>query len=415
MMVERITRSIMSFLKAFCFYLLDTCFAWFTPKWRREARLTGKAVRKYVNYNSDRMDPAKIAELDDLLASLKAALLAWNREESVRIGNLLRAQAEGLPGARRAGWVECVESIFVILLVFLGIRTYFVQPFRIPTGSMQPSLNGICVHPVDEVPSLPVRMAHAVAYGSSYVDEKADSPKTITGYDQQTKYLLFTETVVTFDDRSTITVPSAMGAVRDYFQTRFQTETPHFEAGDTIIRARVDAGDLVLVNRMAYHFRKPERGETFVFDTRGIKGIAEHSGDQANGSHYIKRLCGVPGDSLTIDSPRLLVNGKVADEWTIRRVMDRVAPYNSHGYEPCPPAHPVPPLFRVPQQYLAAGQTLTLANPPADPNMREYAALGDNTVNSLDSRYWGPVRQYNLVGPAMFSLWPFTWHWGVIH
>src|SRR5690606_30697538 len=94
----------------------------------------------------------------------------------------------------------------------------------------------------------------------------------------------------------------------------------------------IDTGDLVLVNKFSYHFRKPKRGEVFVFDTIGIKGIRERSGDQADGSHYIKRLCGVPGDTLSIDSPNLLVDGKVAEEPGIQRVANGTPPHPKVGY-----------------------------------------------------------------------------------
>jgi signal peptidase I len=186
--------------------------------------------------------------------------------------------------------------------------------------------------------------------------------------------------------------------------------------GTVLSEGTIDSGDLVLVDKVSYHFRKPKRGEVFVFDTIGIRGIHERKGDQAAGSHYIKRLVGVPGDTLSIDSPDLLVDGKAAVEPGILRVIRGEGEYdiNPNGYVFADPReasqHPKP----VSQYLVRPTDTLPLAA-KARPGMREYAALGDNTGNSLDSRYWGPVKEFNLVGPALFSLWPVTTgHWGFI-
>jgi signal peptidase I len=43
-----------------------------------------------------------------------------------------------------------------------------------------------------------------------------------------------------------------------------------------------------------------------------------------------------------------------------------------------------------------------------------YFALGDNSYNSYDSRYWGPVPEENLVGRGLLVYWPFNHHWGLI-
>ena len=70
----------------------------------------------------------------------------------------------------------------------------------------------------------------------------------------------------------------------------------------------VDSGDMVLVDKISYHFRRPARGEVFVFNTRNTGIIIDpNEGSQ----HYIKRLVGLPGDTLAVaeSSGPLLVNG----------------------------------------------------------------------------------------------------------
>ena len=377
-----------------------------------------QAIRRYVNMRRHCMTPEELEVCEARLLELKAALLAWDKEETVRITKRSDLQCSSMPGFSRGAVVEMVESFFIIMVVFLGIRTYYAQPFRIPTGSMQPSLNGIIVKHVDEIPSFPQRLLEKVTRGASYVEAVADVPKRIISISERSKWILFTETVLTFDDGSTVTIPSARGAVIQYLREQGKIvesimgiHMGTYQPGELIIRARADAGDMVVVNRVAYHFRKPKRGETFVFDTRGINTSMTSAGaarlaDQSEATHYIKRLCGLPGDTLFVKSPELLVNGEPAREATIARVAAGQPPFNREGYQQL-------------SSTLQSGAWLTDLSPmtlrnPASPILREYAALGDNTTNSLDSRYWGPVRQFNLVGPAAFTLWPFTEHWGLI-
>ena len=66
--------------------------------------------------------------------------------------------------------------------------------------------------------------------------------------------------------------------------------------GETIAKGAIDTGDQVFVDKFTYNFMKPHRGDVFVFRTDNIAGIPA---DPETGSpFYIKRLGGVPGDTL---------------------------------------------------------------------------------------------------------------------
>lgn len=413
----------------------------FTPAWKKNAKILIKGAKKFVDYKRDLLSEERIGEIDSRKRDLVAAVKSGDRGRVDEASKQLRATCEhSLPREKPQGWFEeNVEVMFVAIVIALGLRAYYLQPFRIPTGSMQPTLNGIVGTPLPEGewPSFPQRVAEYVLKGRSYV-------KVVNDQDRQVQLVrggdggFFTDVKdfqwMHFFSRSRLyslnakalqlPAPASQAfevGLRDALREAAATggvvqdgrAVALLKKGQVLLEGFVDTGDLVLVDKFSYHFRKPRRGEVFVFDTLGIKGIKDRSGEQGAGSHYIKRLVGVPGDSLTIQQPDLLVDGKIAQERGIRRVAEGGAPFREDhiGYH----------LAErrggdvLPIAMLDAEDALELDGEGARPGMREYAAMGDNTGNSLDSRYWGTVKEYNLVGPALFSLWPITTgHWGLI-
>ena len=409
----------------------------FTPKWKTEALHLVKGARKFVHYKRDLLTPERVAEIESRRVDLLTAIKSGDRARVDEASKQIRAVCENaLPLDKPIGWLEeNVEVMFVAIVIALGLRAYYLQPFRIPTGSMQPTLNGIIGHTLPEAqwPSFPQRMLEKVLRGRTYVRVVNDQDRHLAlvargpggqmDYDIRDTQMLhfFSRGEIHFTDSAPLQLPAPRNPCYEIgLRAALQAANRNgglLAKGTVLCEGTIDSGDLVLVDKFSYHFRKPVRGEVFVFDTIGIRGIHERSGDQAAGSHYIKRLCGVPGDTLTIESPNLFIDGKIAKEWGIQRVIrgEGVYSINPNGYglaDPREALHRDKPI----SQYLAKpGDAFKLAA-VARPGMREYAALGDNTGNSLDSRYWGAVKEFNLVGPALFALWPVTTgHWGFIH
>lgn len=401
----------------------------FTHSWKKHAKILAKGARKFVHYKRDLLAEDRVAEIESRRGDLLAAVGANNKEKAGEASKHLRATCENsLPREKAQGWFEeNVEVMFVAIVIALGLRAYYLQPFRIPTGSMQPTLNGIVGQelPSEEWPSFPQRMFESIFKGRSYVKMVNDRDRRIAPTPQgnpdirDMQFLhFFSRAQVYFLDSPPLRLPAPTSPSLDAGLRKAMQEALGnggiLRKGQVLLEGMVDSGDLVLVDKFSYHFRRPNRGEVFVFDTLGIQGIKDRSGPQGGGSHYIKRLVGVPGDKLSIETPNLLVDGKIADEPGIRRVSEGGTPFEEghRGYI-LARRNGMGDTNRI---YLSEpGQILELEEKNARPGFEEYAAMGDNTGNSLDSRYWGTVKEYNLVGPALFSLWPVsTGHWGFI-
>lgn len=352
--------------------------------------------------------------------------------------------------------VENVEFFLVAAIVILGIRAYFVQPFKIPTNSMWPSYYGI-THETDrpgQEPGLARKawrfltlggwhyQANAPADGEVMIPVFSDGSLAFTQVPGRTagvipttkrEYTLgvggkTTSVIIpgggtstedfrvekTFEDmlrttdgtlKSLAHIPEVLRRQRNSLASSLTTMTfngqkyerrvywiptgRRVKAGEPVLSFDLLTGDLLFVDRISYNFVRPKVGQGFVFHTRLIPGIGS---DQ----YYIKRLAGIPGDELEIREPVLYRNGEpITGAEAFQANAARTDPFR--GYFNAPVGR---------GEYLLAGQKLGI---PAD----SFFALGDNSAESADSRYWGFVPAKEVVGKPLFIYYPLTRRWGL--
>ncbi len=121
--------------------------------------------------------------------------------------------------------------------------------------------------------------------------------------------------------------------------------------------------DRLIVEKISYHFHKPERGDVVVFSP--TKALKEQNYNQA----FIKRVIGLPGDTVEVKNHEVYVNNK---QLTEKYILD--APNYTFGPVKVPPG--------------------------------QYFVFGDNRNNSYDSHYWGFVPRENIIGKASVRFWP---------
>jgi signal peptidase I len=125
--------------------------------------------------------------------------------------------------------------------------------------------------------------------------------------------------------------------------------------------------DRVLANRFIYRFRSPHRREIVVFKT---PQRAEQCENGAGGETFVKRIIGLPGDTIKETRGVISINGKQVDE-----------PYVTRS-----------------ERDERSGTWKVGA--------KMYFMMGDNRASSCDSRDWGAVPRGNLIGPVFAVYWP---------
>jgi len=124
--------------------------------------------------------------------------------------------------------------------------------------------------------------------------------------------------------------------------------------------------DRVLANRFIYHFHPPHRGDIIVFKT---PKLAEQR--CGAGGTFVKRLIALPGETFEERNGYVYINGRKLDESYVQSTRRDTR--------------------TIPSMKIPAGR---------------YFMMGDNRIQSCDSREWGPVPRKNIIGKVFFVYWP---------
>jgi signal peptidase I len=394
-----------------------------------------KHVQKLLNHQRDILTPQEIAAVQSGIASLRQTVAGQGdpaalEKEMTSLEGVANKWFKPYPDA---AWRENVEVLLVALTVAMGIRTFFLQPFKIPTGSMQPTLYGVTSSPdftrdpyVDpaaskeamakvEFPTGWERVRQWFA-GVSYLDVRAKVDGQLERVNKPfgLPIFYFYQTLVIGGKTHYILFPPDYGSATLDRRAGLTLGTT-YKQGESVVHMKVAAGDHLFVDRVTYNFRAPERGEIVVFDTHGITALSPDQQD----TFYIKRLVGLGDETLSLKANYILTNAPFFGTVPVGHLvvngvpLSASTPHFENVYTFYGAARGAQILNYEENHYYghALLQRLSEGNEfHIEPD--HYFVMGDNTMNSSDSRYWGDFPKSQVIGKSFFVYWPITDRFG---
>lgn len=126
-------------------------------------------------------------------------------------------------------------------------------------------------------------------------------------------------------------------------------------------------GEYLIIDQLSYRLREPQRGEIIVFRFPNNRS-----------QFFIKRIIGLPGDTLTVTTGQVVITNS---EYLQGAILNEAA-------------------YLAPEIRTGGQLTVTLAD-------EEYFVLGDNRFSSSDSRSWGVLKRNDIIGRTLLRAFPF--------
>ena len=150
----------------------------------------------------------------------------------------------------------------------------------------------------------------------------------------------------------------------------------------SVVAPEVLRQDRIVVNKWLYRQRDPKRGDIAIF-----KMTNPYDGTSAT---MTSRVVGLPGETVDIESPYVLINGeRLTDPPIFARIASQQDGFSG---------------YYTAQELAGEGAGVPL---PLTLGLDEYFMMGDNSPYSFDSRFWGPVRRQDITGKIIRIFYPF--------